>query len=249
MELISLTQEELNGSGIRTALTQNDLIEVIVDERLAVLNAEIDAHNSKVDAIRTKIVEIRDSFRAEAIEHAIAKAKRAGLTLSESDIASARSNTVSWSYNDPNVTVHNYPRVKIVEQGGYRATQIKSYVDTWFETSEYYSKDKKIEANLRVTFSREVSIADLGIKSSESIQVEVPIQRANPFLQVIKELEELRAEAEAIKKKYEGLNVNPESLLKQTRMAINKQLIASSGANLREKIQDVFGLSIEGKKK
>lgn len=249
MELISLTQEELNGSGIRTSLTQNDLIEVIVDERLSVLNQEIDTHNAKVEAIKTRIAEIRDSFRAEAIEHAIAKIKKYGLQLSDTDIESARSNTVSWGHSDPNVAVHNYPKLKIVEQGGYRASAIKSYVDTWFESSEYYSKDEHVAANLRVVFNRETSIPDLRIKTQESIQVEVPVQRANPFLPVIKQLEVLRVEAEAIKKKYDGLNVNPESLLKQTRMAINKQLIASGGANLRDKIQDVFGLSIEGKKK
>jgi hypothetical protein len=248
MELIHLTQEELNGAGIRTSLTQNDLIEVIVDEKLRVLNDELEAQNLKVQGVKDRIDAERNKVKAVAVGIAVDKLAAQSIHLSEEDIERMKTAGCSWSYNDSCTVVLGYPKLYIQDITSYGSRTKKESVDTKTGGNEYISTKPKLSITINANLMRYRKLTD-EVSYNEEFSVRVPMEIDNPFLDLIEEAKEIEQESYAIRERYKELNLNAEALVKQTRVAINKQLITSGGAQLRDKIQDVFGLQIEGKKK
>ena len=214
-----LTQEFLNKNSIKVQLTQNDLLEVLVEERYR----EIEGMVTKLHNNYVSLSERREQYYS---------CKK--LILETLGI----SNVTNFTINGGTITSLNIFDCKIMDVG--RGTQninlydchAHNYFDILKDKVLFYIKYGKGTSKSLTTYN----IIE-GQISTEMISKKLLNIYKKERQSFQKELDAHNAKVEEFVNSYKDVNVNRDSILKQMRVAMNKKVINTEAPELAKEIK------------
>lgn len=243
---LALTQKDLNDEGIKTQLTQNDLLEVIVSEKHKEFTDEYDLLEKRALEIETKLNEFHKNQVREAIEKMFKKLK---ITVNlDNSYHNVYDSKVSFTGKSTDPSIKNENGVYIHRPTTYREKQ-----KTIIGESRQWSINT-VSAGPGVTINKSFT-ADVSITEKKTDTLDITTKYSIKGLNVVvntpaykKLLDELNAHnkhcSEFIKR-YQGVDLRYESILKEIRVAFNKKLIVDSAPNLRKRISGAFNIELK----
>ena len=228
-EVIALVQSDLNQEGIKTQLTQNDLIEVVVEERYKEIMKRFDSlaeeRKNIINAISFGQIENdhKDTF--------INKYKKLY------NIDNVKSFSIWNSRTDKNESVPlchiNIHRID------------KKTDNIGLGTSNITIPTK----NSHLSFSLDLALCeqkkDETITLNIRLNTNIKIPKNHPSLNIKDRIIKYNEDATAFAKEVAGVNMNYESLTREIRTSFNKKLIVNGSPKLSEKIKEVFKIDLK----
>ncbi len=246
-DLAVLTQNEINAEGIKTQLTQNDLLEVIVSEmhqkftdrllfysdRSKELEDKMKSciKNQRITAIKEFLKKNKIEVKDEAIEHS--SISRMFSTLSTKSKASL-SNERSLRVHYPGVT-REKSKEKVLLYDSYCGSNFFPEVSTKKALYDFVGCEIITDG---------VKTEDLKERRVLEIRNVIVNRHTSEYANIMEEIEKHNKEVVDFCKEYEGVDVRYESLLKDIRVKFNKKVIGDSSETLKNKISDIFGISL-----
>lgn len=224
-----LTQQDLNEEGIRTQLTQNDLLEVLVTERLEVIDARFNALEKEHQEIITLINVSYTAVREKSEKEALKTLKKAGFSISLEDI--------KFSYYPSLVELDHYYIINHVGKHSYKSVD---RMDLCTSTHLVYPTNGKFKGTLRITVNKETA----GINSYHEYKVPVDFTYKYNSDVILQRIKDYNEKVDVFIEEMKGVNINYNTVLKEMRVKFNKELIKAGSPKLRAKILEGFGLSI-----
>jgi hypothetical protein len=234
-KVVDLDQDDLNESGIKTQLTQNDLLEVLVSERLAVIDKEITDVNNFVKDIIDELDNEREEFKAAFINIAVDKLKKVKIKVSKENLYNFHA-----SYITNNEIWESHMIYKVIKEE-YRSNE--SISSTFRDCSRKVFNTGTFDLQADVCFKVTTVVDDMSIETM--YKVTVSMTHTFDSKAILDKIAKSNNMCNEIVAKYKNVNINYNSVLKDMRVKMNKKLIQNAaGGKLRAKILDNLGLSI-----
>jgi len=228
---LAISQQDLNEEGIKTQLNQNDLLEVLVTERLDAIDAECAAITAEYMAIREQAIEQENLMKEQVKKEAIKALKKLGIIFGEDQ----KLNFSIYVKGDKD----RYDVFNV-----YKKSIIKGH-DNVFR--ERYNHTEVLKTSGVITGYVLIQVKDVltsEVTSTHEYKVNVSFTYKNKSKEIVERIGKHNDNVDAYTEKMAGVNINYNSVLKNMRVTFNKKLIATGSPNLRKKILECFGLSI-----
>lgn len=231
---LALTQQDLNEEGIKTQLTQNDLLEVLVNERCNTIQAEIKFFKERAQSFRTQAQDEVEFWKLKAKKAALEVLKANGIKISDDFECNVH-------FADSYYPKTTYTSIKF--PGTYNVARKE------FISSHSISVDlgpKNFTANFSVIFMSNSKVevnSSLTSKVSLTHTVNVKIKIKDGHVGVKSLIEEHNEEVKAYIDSMKDVAINSEAVLKEVRIEFNKKLISTGSPKLKSKIFETFGLT------
>ena len=235
VQKVDLTQEDLNECGIKTQLTQNDLLEVLVTEKLAMISQEIEDINEKKNIIIKAIAKEKDDFYEDCKSKAVAILKKKGIDVDPEALISIGSNNYSDKFES------RYIRGLATYKDRNKEYILSSYDNN--ERPRLLEKPDTIDVVMNVN----VVVTDIvskDISFTQTYKVNVSFRHKVDHTVFLKAIADHNKLADSVALKYKNINIDYNSVLKEMRVVFNKKLIAAGSPKLRTKIYESLGLTI-----
>jgi len=235
-KVVDLDQNDLNESGIKTQLTQNDLLEVLVSERLAVIDKEITDVNNFVKDIIDELDNEKEEFKAAFIDIAVDKLKKAKIKVSKENLYNFHASYLT------NKEIRESHMVSKIIKEEYRSNESISSTSRGCGSRKVF-KTGTFDLQADICFKVTTVVDDISIET----MYEVTVSMTHTFdsKAILDKIATSNTMCDEIVAKYKDVNINYNSVLKDMRVKMNKKLIQNAaGGKLRAKILDNLGLSI-----
>ena len=233
-----ITQAELNETGIKTQLTQNDLLEVIVSERIRLIEENLGSLNSEAQAIRDEYASKLQGLKAEATK---AEVKRLKIPISDERIDEIVRNIrideiVSWERDKPGVYTKQLSVNEWNKKREIREHTVGSPIGPLAE---------EFDSQISLRVSEELPGYAKTTKYYLQFRIKTPKELNKELLKLKKRATESNIKINEFYRSLEKVNINPDDMLKKARVEFNKKLISSSAPKLRAKIKEFIGVELE----
>jgi hypothetical protein len=243
---IVLSQKELNEEGIKTQLTQNDLLEVIVTEKYEAFQNEMNDINQASSKLRDHFYKMKESIAKKAVQ-AIIKKYGLPVNLDEPNVShSLHNSSLSVTKNRSVVTKHSYKSERFPVINTYRSSS-KEYVQCGGVDYVYIPERDcdKIYCHFDLIVKVQGELAP-GVTHDSVYRInDMYYELTTPeYKGLVKNIRQLAKQADEFVERYKDMDVRYESILKEMRVKFNKSLIANSAPGLRKKINGVFHINL-----
>lgn len=254
-----LTQKDLNDEGIKTQLTQNDVLEIIVEEKYKEFDERLKYFSKRPKEITGEFHNIVKQYCIDQLDKYIKKHK---LPFTKEQIL--KFNIMYFSYLDKG----NNPYVRDFPSGGLNYL-CEASNSRYLNMITPYRENKKMllsysngslvpikltdEMKIQVSFTHttdttKVHDQTIGYKSRVSEYVEFgmtfKLTDVKGLSKVMKDAENYVKEAEEFMEIYKDQDVSYDGILRQVKTKFNKELIKTTSPKLKQKIKESFGLTI-----
>ena len=227
----SLTQADLNEEGIKTQLTQNDVLEVIVEKKYQEYQELFKSSKAKASAFSERFNKVKNGILFEELQN-FAKANK--LVLPYKDMG-------KYNFNQ-NVTRYSSSSIEIchietqLDKGRHRA--VKSTNRSW-GIENLTSKN----ATFIVTYT-ETKNGPIKVVSNTEITLVIATAAFSELLSIQKEIDVHNKEVEAFVKAHAETDFNYNTILRQVKSQFNSELIKTGSPKLAKQIKESFGITV-----
>lgn len=227
MELATLTQADLNDEGIKTQLTQNDLLEVIVEEKWKGINDSIDRINKR----RREL--------SGAYENILNDLKKIEEVKFRKSINVPKDALVHTSIN--NDFNSRYLDIKSIFIG---FANKKNYLGSDTSHSLYVPVDNVYKYKIMITITVNKKHEDYVKSTSYRKDLDLLLPANNAIAKHAIDIQNHNKEVEDMVSKYKDVNMSYDTIMRETRTTFNKRLIAGGAPKLRARVKDVFNIEL-----
>lgn len=258
-----LSQKDLNDEGIKTQLTQNDVLEIIVEEKYKEFEETLKNFQEQPkqfiadfqNVIKEHYVSQLDKFIKK---HKIpfTKEQVLGFGIRVYTVVERKgqnpyiSHLEAYSGNISHLCTSNTGTLTIG-----KAVQYRNGKKTILGLEKYSSFPAKItsELSIKVNFDHTESedtivseTAEFKISNRKSyfFSMKFDLKDVKGISKVLADVQKYEKESEAFIEKYKDMDVSYENILRQVKTTFNKELIKTGSPKLRQKIKESFGITI-----
>ncbi len=234
-----LSQADLNEEGIKTQLTQNDLLEVIVEEKVKAIDDEIEGVQTKAKSFSQAINDATFNFVAEVFRKEV---KRLKLPFTAEEIEERiQDRNISYEIKRSD----SYENVKYVQTlniyGSRRGRKTEEKLHMCSGESFYIIKEK---VTIHFRLARTTEQKGYTEESVYRFSVEADTKKTD-LAKLYAEIDAHNQMVKTVCTKYENVNLDKEAILKEIRTTFNKQLIIAGAPKLRQKVKDTFLIELQ----
>jgi len=233
---VVLTSQNLEEAGIKTALNQNDLIDIIVADKVEKVLGRAKFLEERLEEIYKRylapILAQKEKFLKELIDAAIVP-------------ADFTAHQISWGFQEHPKIAYTIPYVKITENPHSKVEGMLSVNNA----SRYTIAIDPFSAKLYVTVKKKEDVPS-GIKGVTLDQTVTSIYE-KVFSVTAKALEPIKvalAEHETEVNEFRSLfpdgSFNPNKIARESRTRMNRNILKNQAPSIVEELNSVFGLGI-----
>lgn len=228
---LALTQADLNEEGIKTQLTQNDVLEVIVEEKYQEAQNFFKTVEQKANDFITNYNKLRDEI---VYNNFLAFCKKNKITIP----AGATKETINMnSYTTGSQYIH-YPFPYLYSDKGRQKATVLSK-----STNKYITKHTP-ELEFQARFDECINNAYITTRINTTVVFKIPSTAFDKLEVLEKEIETSKIESDKFVQDNKDIEFGYAAMLRQIKSTFNRELIKTGSPKLAKQIRESFGITI-----
>jgi len=225
-QVVLLSSKKLNDSGIKTSLNQNDLVEIIAEEKYEHFLKMYQA----IKGFPNRLMEVARKVDEKLKDRAVAEFKKKYRLSKDAQVEMHFSRYLYIPLSEEKIDIRN---ITVSEKGLVRER-------------DYSNHTKPVKSVvLQISYSKySENKTSEDMQSNFSISEEVAFPVSLPWEQEKAMVEEHNANVEAFVKAFEGTLFNPDAMAKKIRREVNRHILRNQAPELKAAIDKIFNIEI-----